>query len=349
MTAMLLALALVGVAPRREATVAIREQGDMQPYIHLPRTDPTDTDPTHRVQAAHVNANNQRALRLQGFPRATGRDDALDGGSGPAVCQLWLPTGFVDMAAGDTVLVSEDRPTGRRWIAGTFIGAPPNPQTTTPIAFSDAELLDTGLAGTADYDAIQNDLVLVVVRENVVGPPILESMLHRAATPGSAGHGVYGESFLLRNADARNLADVIDDLETYLAEVYNPHKVLTYYCEALPMTAENVVLTDWNILLAAYSRKVRIRQVTVEQAWATAGGFPGYGDVNWQVDLYHNGVSVLTVPIPASLRAGSWIGDVLLDPTVAGTVYPYAAHTAVPAALPARKFTVSIYYQLIAP
>jgi len=342
MTRLLFALALLLTGcdwahDRKETTVPYRNQGGMQPFVHSPRTDPTDTDPTHRVRAAHVNANNQRMLRALAIPRLTGADDCADAGSIPAECRLNLPAGCASPGA-DTVLIGECAAPFRRWVAiPTTVGAD------LRLAFSDADLLDTGLAGTANYNAIQSELVLRVITEIAAGPLITEPMLHRAATPGSAGHGIYAESFLMRNADPRNLADVVDLIEAAYQEMFAAHKQVTFYCFDCPTVAPaEQVIAIWPLQAIAYARNIRIRNILVRED--DAGG--PFGSANWTVRLAW-ALGQIDVAIAGGASVGSWDGDELIDTNLCPLISVRCFNDVPPPGAIPRRFTIITRYQVV--
>ena len=118
------------------------------------RPSPTNVEAAYQVRAPLVNANFQGSALAVAFCQALGTECA-DNGSTAILCKLVLLAGrFV---AGDRVTVIEDRPTGRVWCAvcTAGIGVPPN------VEFADAQLQDATLSGTADYNTIRADLLIV--------------------------------------------------------------------------------------------------------------------------------------------------------------------------------------------
>jgi len=117
------------------------------------RPSPTDTSAAFQVRAPLVNQNFQGSLLAVAFCQALGTECA-DNTSTNILCKLKLVAGR--FAPGDRVTVIEDRPTGRVWCAlVTGTGAVPL------VEFADAQLQDATLAGTADYDTIKDDLLIV--------------------------------------------------------------------------------------------------------------------------------------------------------------------------------------------
>jgi|GEM_PF-2593995 len=117
------------------------------------RPSPTDTSAAFQVRAPLVNQNFQGSLLAMAFCQALGTE-CTDNTSTNILCKLKLVAGR--FTPGDRVTVIEDRPTGRVWCAlVTGTGAVP------VVEFADAQLQDATLAGTADYDTIQADLLIV--------------------------------------------------------------------------------------------------------------------------------------------------------------------------------------------
>jgi len=115
------------------------------------RPSPTNVEAAYQVRAPAVNANFQGSALAVAFCQALGTE-CTDNTSTAVLCKLKLPLGrFV---AGDRVTVIEDRPTGRIWCVVPTAAIP-------RIEFGDADLQDSALAGTADYDTIRADLLLV--------------------------------------------------------------------------------------------------------------------------------------------------------------------------------------------
>ena len=119
------------------------------------RPSPTDTSAAFQVRAATVNQNFQGSLLAVAFCQALGTE-CTDNTSTAILCKLkLLPGRFV---AGDRVTIIEDRPTGRVWCAVCTA----EPVTDIPLVeFADADLQDATLAGTADYDTIKDDLLII--------------------------------------------------------------------------------------------------------------------------------------------------------------------------------------------
>jgi len=119
------------------------------------RPSPTDTSAAYQVRAATVNENFQGNMLAVAVCQALGTE-CTDNTSTAILCKLKITPGR--FAPGDRLTIIEDRPTLRTWckvVTGT--GAVPL------VEFADADLQDSALAGTADYDTIQADLLLVQV------------------------------------------------------------------------------------------------------------------------------------------------------------------------------------------
>ena len=119
------------------------------------RPTPTTKDPAYLVSSALVNANFQADMLAVAFCSALGTE-CVDNTSTNILCKLKPPAGRV--GPGDRLTIIEDRPTLRTWcavVAGTAA---------VPIVeFADAQLQDSTLAGTADYNTIKDDLILLQV------------------------------------------------------------------------------------------------------------------------------------------------------------------------------------------
>lgn len=119
------------------------------------RPSPTNVEAAYQVRAATVNENFQGGMLAAAFCQALGTEVA-DNSSTNILCKLTLLAGRV--TPGDRLTIIEDRPTLRTWckvVTGT--AAVPL------VEFADANLQDLTLAGTADYDAIKDDLILLQI------------------------------------------------------------------------------------------------------------------------------------------------------------------------------------------
>ena len=157
------------------------------------RPTPTDKSAAFLVSAAAVNANFQASALAVAFCQALGTECA-DNTSTAILCKLKPPAGRV--APGDRLTIIEDRPTLRTWCkVATGTAAVPL------VEFADADLQDSALAGTADYDTIKADLILLQV-----------APLNKAAWPKQAillggAHGLTGSDIPWKLGET----DTVDD------------------------------------------------------------------------------------------------------------------------------------------
>jgi hypothetical protein len=132
-----------------------KDRGLMVPNTFTGRPNVSSTDAAYRVKASDVNENFEAAAKPIAITQALGPECA-DNGSLPAECKLHLPLGR--FGVGDRCVIVEDRPTARTWCVLAVAGF-----TGEDISFDDTDLHDVTLAGTADYDTIQADLLIYCI------------------------------------------------------------------------------------------------------------------------------------------------------------------------------------------
>ena len=160
------------------------------------RPSPTDLSAAFQVRAAPVNANFQKGMLAVAFCQALGTECA-DDASTAILCKLKLPAGRC--SPGDRLTIIEDRPTLRTWckvVTGT--AAVPL------VEFADANLQDLTLAGTADYDTIKDDLILLQV-----GPLDKASWPKQSILLGGE-HGLTGDDLPWQYGETDTVADKLN-------------------------------------------------------------------------------------------------------------------------------------------
>lgn len=202
-----------------------------KPKVWAGRPSKTNTNPTYLLTAGDLNSNMDESLLRTAFAQALGTE-ITDAGSVAGQCRLLAPPGR--FAVGDQVVIREDRGTDRTWsVAVTTIGVDP------AIVFDDGDLQDVSKAGTADYDAIKNDLLVVQV--NQLGKAVLSyhSLLFGGA------HGLDGTKIPWM-VGAVGAIDSIEDKFNALslllgAVVYPPHNQRSF------IPAINAVNPAWQL------------------------------------------------------------------------------------------------------
>lgn len=174
------------------------DRRDAMPYPWQGRPADLPLDPTYALRADYLNANWRQIMEAIGVVLITGQmcteGSATYGSSTTTYCRLTLPEGYCEL--NDWLHIGDG---SRQWRVQMTVE--------NEIEFSDSDLID-GTAGTANYNAIQDDLMMWTLAKAKLTKLVTKNEI----VTGDFSDGLHGDDIPVSQGSSDSIKDQLDDI-----------------------------------------------------------------------------------------------------------------------------------------